>query len=75
MASATTGRLQSRAGRGGARTPRNVTLLNLVAELSSGVGEREVVAAVMDLINTRQVRLIGQILEEDIRGSDTPSTK
>ncbi len=79
VATTTTDRLSSQTGRGDRRenlaTPRNVTLLNLVTELSTGVCEREVVAAVMDLIDTRQVRLIGQILEKDIQGANTRSTK
>ena len=58
------------AGRRGQReTPRIVTLLNLVAELSVDASEREIVAAVMDLVEKRQVKLIGQFLEADIRGA------
>ena len=75
MASMTTRLLSSKSGRGdpqdSRRAPRNVTLLNLVAELSTGVCEHEVIAAVMDLIATRQVTLIGQVLEKDIKGSST----
>ncbi len=63
----------SQAVRGGQReereTPRIVTLLNLVAELSVDASEREIVAAVMDLVEKRQVKLIGQFLEADIRGA------
>ncbi len=78
MASMTTRRLSGKTSRedhrDARRTPRNVTLLNLVAELSTEECERDVIAAVMDLINTRQVTLIGQVLEKDIKGSTTRSS-
>lgn len=57
-------RASERAGNPG---PRRVTLLNLVAELSARRSEAEVVAAVMDLVQRRRVRLIGQFREEHIR--------
>jgi hypothetical protein len=44
-----------------------ITLLDLVTELSAtGASDREVVAAVMDLLETGRVRLIGQICEEHL---------
>jgi hypothetical protein len=44
-----------------------ITLLDLVSELTAtGATDCEVVAAVMDLIETRRVRLIGQICEEHL---------
>lgn len=46
---------------------RTITLLDLVSELSAvGATDREVVAAVMDLLETGRVRLIGQIRDEDL---------
>ncbi len=43
------------------------TLLDLVIELNAtGASDREVVSAVMDLLETGCVRLIGQICEEDL---------
>jgi hypothetical protein len=47
-------------------TPRTtITLLDLVSELSAtGATDREVVAAVMDLLETGRVRLSGQICDE-----------
>jgi hypothetical protein len=52
--------------------PRRVTLLNLVAELASRRSEREVVAAVMDLVEHRRVKLVGQFREEHIRKGPEP---
>lgn len=47
--------------------PRTLTLLDLVVELSAtGAGDREVSAAVMDLLETGRVRLIGEIREEHL---------
>ena len=44
-----------------------ITLLDLVAELSAAGGDdREVVAAVLDLLRTGRVRLIGQIRDEHL---------
>ena len=51
------------------QTPRVVTLLDLVTELSTQAGEREVVAAVMHLLEMKQVTLIGQIRGEDLRAT------
>lgn len=49
---------------------RTITLLDLVSELvDAGGSEREVVTAVMDLVETRRVRLIGQVREEDLTES------
>ena len=43
-----------------------ITLLDLVFELArAGAGEREVVAAVLDLVHTGRVQLVGEI-----RGGD-----
>ena len=55
------------AGRIESRCPRRVTLLNLVAELAVRRSEGEVVEAVMDLVERRRVRLVGQFREEHIR--------
>jgi len=45
-----------------------ITLLELVTELAeAGGSDREVVAAVHDLIETGRVRLIGQVCEADLR--------
>ena len=50
------------------RTGRTITLLDLVCELAdAGANEREVVAAVLDLIETGRVRLVGQVCEADLR--------
>lgn len=48
--------------------PRTViTLLDLVRELGeAGATDREVVAAVQDLVETGRVRLIGQICNEHL---------
>ena len=47
--------------------PLTLTLLDLVTELSAtGASDREVVVAVMDLLETGRVRLIGQICEEHL---------
>ncbi len=47
---------------------RTITLLDLVSELvDAGGGDREVVTAVMDLLDTRRVRLIGQVRDADLR--------
>ena len=44
-----------------------ITLLDLVIELSAiQTSDREIVATVMDLLETGRVRLIGQICEEDL---------
>ena len=49
-------------------SPTTITLLDLVVELSAtGASDREVVAAVMDLLETGRVRLIGEICEEHLR--------
>ncbi len=43
------------------------TLLDLVIELNAtGASDREVVSAVMDLLETGRVRLIGEICEEHL---------
>ena len=48
--------------------PRTITLLELVSELvDAGGSDREVVTAVLDLIDTGRVRLIGQVREADLR--------
>ncbi len=48
-------------------SPPTITLLDLVIELNAtGASDREVVAAVMDLLETGRVRLIGQICEKDL---------
>lgn len=50
------------------RSRRTLTLLDLVMELAAaGASEGEVVAAVMDLLETGRVRLVGQICEPDLR--------
>ncbi len=58
-------------GSGPRRAPEptlTITLLDLVIELSAtGASDREVVAAVMDLLETGRVRLIGEICEEHLR--------
>ena len=47
--------------------PTTITLLDLVTELSAtGASDREVVVAVMDLLETGRVRLVGQICEEHL---------
>ena len=47
--------------------PPTITLLDLVVELSdTGASDREVVAAVMDLLETSRVKLVGQICEEHL---------
>ena len=44
-----------------------LTLLDLVSELSAaGATDREVVAAVLDLLETGRVRLIGQVCDEEL---------
>ena len=49
-------------------SPRTITLLNLVAELvEDSANDREIVASVMDLVNRGCVRLIGQVVEPDLR--------
>lgn len=55
--------------RGRTRTaPRRITLLDLVSELvDAGGSEGEVSAAVMHLIETGRVRLVGQVCEADLR--------
>lgn len=51
-----------------AATGRTITLLDLVCELvDAGGSDREVVAAVMDLIDRGRVRLIGQVREAHLR--------
>jgi hypothetical protein len=48
-------------------TTLTITLLELVTELAeAGGSDREVVAAVLDLIETGRVRLIGQVCEADL---------
>lgn len=48
-------------------SPRTITLLDLVSELvNGGANDREVVAAVMDLVDRGRVRLIGQVVERDL---------
>ncbi len=47
---------------------RTLTLLELVSELvDAGGSDREVVAAVLGLLDTGRVRLIGQVREADLR--------
>ena len=47
---------------------RTITLLDLVSELvDAGGSDHEVVTAVMNLVETRRVRLIGQVREADLR--------
>ncbi len=47
---------------------RTITLLDLVTELvDAGGSQGEVVTAVMDLLDTRRVRLIGQVRDADLR--------
>ena len=49
-------------------SPRAITLLNLVSELvENSANESELVASVMDLVNRGGVRLIGQVVEADLR--------
>ncbi len=49
-------------------SPRTITLLNLVSELvADSANDREIVASVMDLVNRGCVRLIGQVVEPDLR--------
>jgi hypothetical protein len=49
-------------------SPRTITLLNLVAELvEDSANDREIIASVMDLVNRGCVRLIGQVVEPDLR--------
>ena len=56
--------LRSRIERG-----RVITLLDLVFELGeAGASEREIVAAVVDLVHTGGVQLVGQIREGDFCG-------
>ena len=44
-----------------------ITLLDLVTELiATGASDREVATAVMDLLQTGRVRLIGQVCDEDL---------
>jgi hypothetical protein len=59
----------------GATGPRRVTLLNLVAELAARRSEGEVVEAVMDLVERRRVRLIGQVREEHILEEPEPARR
>ena len=60
---------------GGSSAPRRVTLLNLVAELLARRSEAEVVAAVMDLVERRRVRLVGQFREEHLREEPAPADR
>ena len=47
---------------------RTITLLDPVSELvDAGGSDREVVTAVMDLVETSRVRLIGQVRGADLR--------
>jgi hypothetical protein len=49
-------------------SPRTITLLNLISELVEGsANDRELVASVMDLVNRGCVRLVGQVVEPDLR--------
>jgi hypothetical protein len=49
-------------------SPRTITLLNLVSELvENSANESELVASVMDLVNHGGVRLVGQVVEPDLR--------
>jgi hypothetical protein len=49
-------------------SPRTITLLNLVSELvEDSANDRELVASVMDLVNRGCVRLVGQVVEPDLR--------
>ena len=58
--------LRSRIERG-----RLITLLDLVFELGeAGASEREIVAAVVDLVHTGRVQLVGQIREGDFGEED-----
>lgn len=46
--------------------PATTTLLDLVTALvETGADDREVTSAVLDLVATRRVRLVGVIQEED----------
>ena len=46
---------------------RTITLLDLVSELvDAGGSDREVVTAVLDLVETGRVQLIGQVREADL---------
>jgi hypothetical protein len=48
-------------------SPRTITLLDLVAELvGDSANDREIIASVMDLVNRGRVRLIGQVVEQDL---------
>ncbi len=51
------------------RSPvRTITLLDLVSELvDAGGSDREVVTAVMHLVEAGRVRLVGQVREADLR--------
>ena len=52
--------------RAAAEAPNALTLLDLVTALvESGADDGEVVAAVLDLVETGRVRLVGVIREED----------
>ena len=49
-------------------SPRTITLLNLVSELvEDSANDRELIASVMDLVNRGCVRLVGQVVEPDLR--------
>jgi len=53
--------------RSASEPPPTITLLDLVIELSAtGASDRDVVAAVIDLLETGRVRLIGQICQEHL---------
>jgi hypothetical protein len=55
--------------RGPLAPARTITLLDLVSELvDAGGTDREVVAAVLDLVETGRVRLVGQVREADLGG-------
>jgi hypothetical protein len=48
-------------------SPRTITLLELVSELTEdSANDREVFESVMDLVSHGGVRLIGQVVEQDL---------
>jgi len=65
--------LAAEAQRGIVAPARTLTLLDLVCELcDTGASDSQVVAAVFELVETRRVQLVGQVLEADLcRGSGT----
>lgn len=49
------------------RPPRTLTLLELVSEVAHLEGDEVgVVASVMELVSSRRVHLIGQVVDEDL---------